>query len=89
MFTKADGPLNEQSFLLFAALIAAAFALLHYKDQWKSAVNTNHELCATISKLHLGCLEHCFFFYFILVQQELVKAFGTSSVINHNCLKTV
>lgn len=63
MFTKADGPLKEQSFLLFAALIAAAFALLHYKDQWKSAVNTNQELCATISKLHLGCLEHCFFFF--------------------------
>lgn len=43
--TNQDYGTFKQSFLLFAALIAAAFALLHYRDQWKSAVDTNHELC--------------------------------------------
>lgn len=43
--TNRDYGTFKQSFLLFAALIAAAFALLHYRNQWKSAVDTNHELC--------------------------------------------
>lgn len=65
MFTKTDGPFAVQmspSFFLLP-LIAAAFALLCYSGQWKSAVDTNLELCVAIGTLHLGRLEHNFLLY--------------------------